>query len=186
MTDQKIIELIKAKELDKAFDYLYRYYSNVKKYILKNNGKEDDAKDVFQETLMLLYHKILLPDFTLTSSLKTFTIAISKNIWLKNLSKQKEINMHQDADKLTEAIEPEDAEIKYVLLDEVLKNLGEKCLSILKLFYFEEKNMEEIAQLQGLSNEHVARTQKYKCLEKARKMAQELKNDATYIQNIKL
>ena len=39
---------------------------------MNNNGDEDDAKDVYQEGIIIVYNKIKSGDFELTSKLKTY------------------------------------------------------------------------------------------------------------------
>lgn len=172
MKDQIIVSHILNKDLDSAFDMLYNYFPTVEKYIVKNSGSKQDAKDVFQDTLLILHSKITSDDFILTSSLKTFCVAIAKNLWFKKLKEQ---GITQTLEHPQLIPESEDKETAYEELqniaDEALQQVSQKCRDIFKLFYYEEQNMQFIADVLGFSNEHVARTQKYKCLEAMRKFA---------------
>ena len=60
----------------------------VLQFILNNNGNEDDAKDVYQEGIIVLYNKIKGGDFELSSKLKTYIYSVCRRIWLKKLSQQ--------------------------------------------------------------------------------------------------
>lgn len=170
MENQQIIQLIRTDNFEKAFAKLYQNYHSVQKFITLNNGSEEEAKDVFQEALYILYITISKPDFSLTSSINTYLIAICKNLWFENLRKKKMIvKIEESSDlEIREVIQEEE---KFKKLDLILQQIGEKCLKILKLYYYEKKTMEEIASSLNFQNEHVARTQKYKCMEKAREMA---------------
>ncbi|MBA2613694.1 MAG: sigma-70 family RNA polymerase sigma factor [Bacteroidetes bacterium] len=76
-SDQETYLGLKSKD-NKAYEILYKfYYPSVRNFITKNNGSEDDAKDVFQETILVLLEKVPKNDFNLTSSLKTYIFAIS-------------------------------------------------------------------------------------------------------------
>ncbi len=69
-------------------------YQFVERFVLKNNGNVDDAKDIFQDIMLALIEKIYADDFELTASLSTYIFAIGKNLWLKklrNISYHKEI-----------------------------------------------------------------------------------------------
>jgi DNA-directed RNA polymerase specialized sigma subunit len=52
---------------------------------------------------------------------------------------------------------------------ESLQKLGENCQRILRLFYFEKKSMEVIAQEMEYTNAENAKNQKYKCLQQLKK-----------------
>lgn len=58
-------------------------------------------------------------------------------------------------------------------LELVVKQLGNKCQEILKQFYFLKASMKSIASNLGYSSVNAAKTQKYKCLERAKKLAVE-------------
>jgi DNA-directed RNA polymerase specialized sigma24 family protein len=61
-------------------------------------------------------------------------------------------------------------EMHYQSLDQALDQLGEPCRSLLKAFYHEDKNMQQIAAEFGYTNPDNAKTQKYKCLNRLRKI----------------
>ena len=44
--------------------------------MLNNNGNEDDAKDIFQESIIVLYEKVKAGKFELSSKLKTFIYSV--------------------------------------------------------------------------------------------------------------
>ena len=89
--DLILLEGLKRGE-SSAFEQVYRrYYRMVENYVLKNNGLEDDAQDVFQETLMALVKSIQKPDFQLSAKLSTFIYGISSRIWLLKLRNRKEV-----------------------------------------------------------------------------------------------
>ena len=50
--------------------YLYTaFYPSIRRLILTNTGTEEDAKDIFQEVLIVLYRKVKEDEFILSSSL---------------------------------------------------------------------------------------------------------------------
>lgn len=61
-------------------------------------------------------------------------------------------------------------EVHYEQLDTALDQLGEPCRSLLKAFYHQDKSMQEIAADFGYTNPENAKTQKYKCLNRLRKI----------------
>jgi DNA-directed RNA polymerase specialized sigma24 family protein len=50
------------------------YFPMVLQLVLKNNGNKDDAKDLFQESIIVLYNKVKGGNFELNSKLKTFFV----------------------------------------------------------------------------------------------------------------
>lgn len=75
--DRKVLELIYAN-----------YSERVKNHIVKNGGTVDDAKDVFQEALIIIYHKAQTPDFELTSQFSTYLFGICRFIFDKKMKKK--------------------------------------------------------------------------------------------------
>jgi len=61
-------------------------------------------------------------------------------------------------------------EMHYANLNAALEQLGEPCRSLLKAFYHHDKSMQQIAAEFGYTNPDNAKTQKYKCLSRLRKL----------------
>jgi len=163
-----------SKNDNKAFEILYVEYFNMAKYfIVKNNGTLDEAKDVFQDAIIVLFEKTKNPNFIITCTLKTYLYSIVRNLWLKVLSKKKKNVSLTDFEKYYKIeIEEYDTE-KDNKIDKVLdaiKLLGEKCKKILTSFYFEKKKMSLIAEELGYTNANNAKNQKYKCMQQLKKM----------------
>ena len=67
-----------------SFGQLYKtYFSMVNRFVLNNSGQTEDAEDLFQDTMLVLIEKLRQDNFELTASIKTYIMAIAKNIWLK-------------------------------------------------------------------------------------------------------
>lgn len=178
--DQKIIELIRSGKHSRAIEALYKHYPKIRSLIHKKGGNEEDARDIFQEGLLILCKKAEHPDFVLTSSAGTFLYSVCRFLWKDELQKQNRALSMPDAGNLlpeTEDLvsEKRAKEMEFRHLDQVLAQIGEKCLKLLKMYYFERISMKEIAQSFGFSSDNSAKTQKYKCLERARKIAGESK-----------
>ena len=56
------------------------------------------------------------------------------------------------------------------LLEEALGKIGEPCKSILEAYYIQKKSMPDIATAFGYTNADNAKTQKYKCLYRLKKI----------------
>jgi len=139
----------------------------VRKWVTAGGGNEDDAKDVFQDAMMVVYDKAQRPDFQLTSKFSTFFLGICRNL-LGNLFQKKyfrHITIPEDAKYMAEV--PVDfAELERHNLFDLAKALqGEECQKIMDL-YFQKKSMAEIAALMGLSSEKYAKLRKFQCKER--------------------
>ena len=52
---------------------LYRQsLPNIKRYVLHNSGRAEDAEDLFQEAMVIVYEKIIKKELVLSSSLATY------------------------------------------------------------------------------------------------------------------
>ena len=150
-------------------------------WLIKNGGSADDAADLFQEAMVVLFGKVQNPEFTLTCAIGTYLFAISKNLWYKKLQKnQKEPTRLFDStegenDGLGQTYEDDinvhrERETHFEQLDTALEQIGEPCRSLLKAYYHKDKSMQEIAADFGYTNPENAKTQKYKCLTRLRKL----------------
>ena len=173
-TDQETFLGLKSKDT-MAYEVLYKfYYPSVKNFILKNSGTEEDAKDIFQETVIVLLEKVPKDDFALTSSLKTFIFAISSNLWLKRLRDSNkmvktEISVYEKYLIDYEEAETDLSHANTNRLVKVFKIMTNKCITLLKAIFYDEKNIDTITKDYGYTNKHNAQNQKFKCLEQARK-----------------
>lgn len=166
------------KNNDQAFRYLYKKaFPTVRHYVLNNNGKEEDAEDIFQDGLIAMWNNISYGNFELRDGTKitTYLTRICKYRWLERLKsagfRRSSVlpdtfdAQEESEDPLTEMITTEEVEV----LAEKFSQLGEKCQDILKLFYFENKSMSEIAEIFDMQANSV-KNEKYRCMERLKKL----------------
>jgi RNA polymerase sigma factor (sigma-70 family) len=173
--EQKLLEGL-AHNDRKAIEAIYKQHFNmVQSLILSNNGYPDDARDIFQEAMIVLYEKARSGSFELNSQLKTYLYSVCRRLWLKRLSQQQRFS--PEVDNLEETI-PVEEEIErheqrnkdFLLMEQSMKNLGEPCKSLLEAYYLEKKSMVDIAADFGYTNADNAKNQKYKCLMRLKKI----------------
>lgn len=170
MTDQNIIRELK-KGNSKVFENLYRHFPIIRNHILKNNGTEEDAKDIFQNTLIVFYKKAISPQFELTSKISTYLFSVAKNLWLDVLkSKKTTQNSIPEASTDTESNEEAPSTPIETYIANKINELGEPCISILVMHSYNNISMTEITLQLGYANEHTTRQQKYKCLQRLKKL----------------
>lgn len=164
-------------ENNNAFMHLYaEYFGMVNRFVTGNGGSAQDAEDVFQDTMLVILEKLRRDDFVLTASLKTYTMAIAKNIWLKRLrTSDREVEfteLHNDKfyEEINEAIEEEKSYRDK--LQNLLHKITEHCKGLIHDMFFNEKPIEKIRKEYGYTTIHNAQNQKHKCVEQLRKARQ--------------
>jgi RNA polymerase sigma factor (sigma-70 family) len=161
---------------DSVLKRLYlAYFPMVLQLVLNNNGNEDDAKDVYQEAIIVLYNKVKRGDFELSSKLKTYIYSICRRLWLKRLKQLNryggDIKDFQEYLPVEDEIEKhQDRDMQLNKMENALKLLGEPCKTIMEDFYMHSKSMQEICERFGYTNADNAKTQKYKCLQRLKKL----------------
>mgnify|MGYP001943816399 CR=1 FL=1 len=171
---------------ERAFARLYKFYPKVEKYIQINSGSKEEALDIFQEALIVLFKKVQNLSSDSSISIDGFLINSCKLLWSNELRKKKvRQNSGEDGLEKLEYHDEIDVQIekesKLKAIDEILKKLGEKCKSILEAFYYKSLSMDKIANKFGYKTVQSAKVQKYKCMEHARKLASSVEmyeNDA--------
>ncbi len=176
MSNEHIIALIRNGGHEKALDELYSNYPAFKNSFKKAGGKSTDAEDIFQDALLIFIEKISDQKFNLTCSINSFLFSICRNLCFEFFRKKgKEVTIELDTEEayfdLSIVQEFNDRELRFSALDTILTTIGSKCLEILSLYYFKGLKMKSVALKMGFKSETSAKTQKYKCIEKARSLS---------------
>jgi RNA polymerase sigma factor (sigma-70 family) len=174
-SDQELLDGL-AQNDRKAIEELYsQHYRMVQTFIVNNNGSTDDARDIFQEAMVLLYEKARSGTFELTSKLKTYLYSVSRRLWLKRLQQLQRfgapVESMEDVAPVEEDLEEQERRNEaFGMMDKALSHLGEPCKSLLEAYYVQKKQMQEIAENFGYTNADNAKNQKYKCLMRLKKL----------------
>ncbi|HMR85464.1 MAG TPA: sigma-70 family RNA polymerase sigma factor [Niabella sp.] len=173
------ISLLKglARSDKKSVEVIYsQNYNLVQALVVNNNGTTDDAKDIFQEAMMVLYDKARSGNFELNCQIRTYLYAVARRLWLKKLSKSNRYIADFDDTNETQIavdddmVEHEQKDAEFDMMHAAIGTLGEPCKSLLEAFYFKNLSMQEIAENFGYTNAENAKTQKYKCLVRLKKI----------------
>jgi RNA polymerase sigma factor (sigma-70 family) len=165
-----------AQNERKSIEAIYRdHYSMVQSLVINNSGTSDDAKDIFQEALIVLYEKARSGSFELHAQLKTYIYAVCRRMWLKRLQMNQrfsgDLANAEDTISIAEDLERyEHRNADFELMERAMQYLGEPCKSLLESYYLQKKNMTEIAREFGYTNAENAKNQKYKCLMRLKKI----------------
>jgi RNA polymerase sigma factor (sigma-70 family) len=180
-SDSELLAAIRDKKnLDQAVLQLYQEHAlATRSFIMGKGGSEQDADDIFQETVIAFIDTVQKGKFRFESAIRTFLISISKNLWLNEMRKRQRSD---NREKIFETgRDQEDADVSAAIGDRELKqqlqkllaDLGESCRKILILFYYENLSMKEMVTHLHYENEQVVRNKKYKCLQQLTGMLKE-------------
>jgi len=179
-TEQQLLAAFAVGDRYAATKIYNQYYNVINAWLIKNGASEDDVADVYQEAVVILYEKAQQEEFRLTCSISTYLFAISKHLWYKKASKQQKmpgsLSDHAGTEEGEDWAYEDDVNVQvereahYDQLNVALEQLGEPCSSLIKAFYHNDKSMQEIAADFGYTNPDNAKTQKYKCLTRLRKI----------------
>ena len=165
-----------ARNETRAIETIYKNnFNTVQSFVINNNGTYDDARDIFQEAMIVLYENAKLESFVLTCQIKTYVYSICRRLWLKRLQQTSRFVTQVEGLEETVAVE-EDIEshekrnADFVIMERALGSLGEPCKSLLEAYYLQKKDMAEIAETFGYTNADNAKNQKYKCLVRLKKL----------------
>ncbi|QCR24620.1 RNA polymerase sigma factor [Pontibacter sp. SGAir0037] len=174
-TDEAIIRGIRNDD-NRALAHLYKlYFPMISHLILSNSGTDDEAKDIYQEGIIVFFEKIKDNSLELSCQIKTYLYSVCRRLWLKRLAeKGRYANRIDDAEDfllLEEDIpQHEENERQFELMGEALGQLGEPCRTLLEDYYIRMQNMQDITDKFGYTNTDTAKNQKYKCLQRLKKL----------------
>lgn len=175
-TEETLIAGIKSGD-ENIMEYVYhQYYSMVAHFVKNNQGTENDAEDLYQEGLLVVFQKIRAGEEI--RFLKTYIYSVCRLKWLNLLRYRR-----RHPEQVIDTYEPfevilEDAETDAMPYQQAMKQalaqLDETCRQILLAFYFEKLSMEEIAQRFQYSKANTAKSKKNKCMDRIRQVAQNI------------
>ncbi|MBC7451368.1 MAG: sigma-70 family RNA polymerase sigma factor [Cytophagales bacterium] len=178
MNDLEILDELK-KGNESILDLLYKKnYRMMVKMIVKNNGSEEEAKDIYQESLIVLWQKAHDPSFVLYSKISTYLYSICLNLWRKELERKKRHSY--DMKEGSEIIEM-DRDERIKIINKCVQQLGETCRNILTYYYFDRLSMTEIAEKMNFANSDTAKTKKYKCKKELDQLVKSLYKESDFL-----
>jgi len=169
-TDEELIEGLRQRKRS-CIDYLYQeYFPVIRHHLTNNSGNLQDAEDLFQDTVIVLYKRSLVQSFKLECSLKTFFMSICKHLWLQRLEHkcrllyQSDFEVHES--RATYSLEEEEFAAENLeqqrLFYKHLMLLPVNCRRLLQLYCLKIP-FKEIARLMKYKDEQYVKTRKYSC-----------------------
>lgn len=192
LADSELVVLIEQNQ-----DYLGEVYKRSKSYCIQymrkmTNGSKNDYEldDVFHDSMLVLYEKIIKGDFELTASLQTYLNSVCRFQLLNKMDKEKRYSDYEEQggkdddeenpmsykstitdflDEIEDSKESQFIAIERALLK--IKEAGGHCYELLTLFWYHKKSMNELAEVFGYSNADNTKNQKARCQKRLEKIA---------------
>jgi RNA polymerase sigma factor (sigma-70 family) len=173
-SDAEVLLRIKTgRDPDGVIKHLYRsHFLSAVTYIKQNSGNQEDAEDIFQDTVVNFIQLVQKDKFRGDCSIGTFMYTLVRNAWLNELKKKKRGRMREEKyerAKVTTEVDVSEyivnREVKKQIV-ELIESLGENCKKILLAFYYDNLSIQEILLDLPYENEQVVRNKKYKCLQR--------------------
>jgi DNA-directed RNA polymerase specialized sigma24 family protein len=164
----------RSKVREQLFEGLYeRAFPLVAKFVSHRKGTLQDAKDIFQDALVIYCEKLEDGGCIIQVSDEAYVLGICKHLWIRKHNRDR-VTVSLDDFELSITI-PEDyfPTIEEQKLVQLLSFTGRKCMELLKAFYYDKHPVSAIAATFGYRTLHSATVQKFKCLEKVRDTVKE-------------
>jgi len=168
--DQFIIESIRLGKDEKAIASLYDVsFRKIREYVRKNSGNLEDAEDIFQDAILVLFKLVQAGRYDNQHDLDGFLYSVSRNLWINKVKREsKKMSLADGFD-----IPSSEQFYKGVLDNErsvyimnTFSQIGEKCKELLTQVVYFDFSMKEVCEKLGYPNENAAKTQHYKCKQK--------------------
>lgn len=182
-TNQELIQGFRQNNTAVLEEVYVRVFPKIKIHVLKNNGNEAAAKDIYQEAFIACWKNIKADKLAEDSNIEAYLYTIAKNKWTDYLRsseyrkrKSEPVRTQVVSSDEDSAVDEGEEETKRTAMQRALAQLGLNCRTVLTLFYFERRSMNEIATVMNVAPAS-ARNQKYRCMEQLRKLTLEFKNN---------
>lgn len=148
-----------------CLQFYKKVFPTVAKYISKRGGTLEEAKDVFQDALLIYYEQRQIRQTVINITEKGYVFGIAKHLWSRQSKQQAMVEPWNEQMDIPEIKEETIADKQLIQL---LAQAGERCMQLLKSFYYDRLDMLALAKRFGFASERSATVQKFKCLEKVR------------------
>ncbi len=174
-SDRAIVEGLKLNS-DYIIKHVYQeFFPTIKYLIKKNTGNEEDAEDIFQESLIVVLKNVQKEDFYLSCSFLTYLYSISRNLWMQRLKAKKKDKLNMDIldvffdfPDVNSAELAETEQLRYRIYREHFNAMEKDCQRIL-LLSMQKFSSKDIADTMGYGSENYAKTKKYNCKERLKR-----------------
>lgn len=178
--EEELVEGIKIN-CPKVLAYLYKIMTpTIYQEVVKNSGSTEDAKDLFQDTMLIVAQKVKQNQFE-SGNIKGYIRGIARKLWHQQLDKK---NSALPTSKETQAEDhPYEKYLDLVKYDQQIEavksnmaELGSPCNQVLKQFYYQKASIQFIADQWNWTYDY-CKKRLYRCRNKLREL---LANDPNF------
>jgi RNA polymerase sigma factor (sigma-70 family) len=170
-SDEEILRGLRKRD-SHVIQFIYQAdFDKIALMITRNNGSEDDAEDVFQESLIIIFKRLRdESNFELTSTFSTYIYSIARLVWLKKLRETRKMEvteLKREMEDYLEFEEPppvQDKDLRLAVYQRNLKLIPEDCQKILTLTA-QDTSAKEIAEKLGFRSDTYVRKRRHFCKE---------------------
>ena len=173
--DQKYIIALREGNNALLKEAYHKCAKQVQLLVLNNSGTIQEAKDLFQEALLVVFYKAQDEDFVLTCQFCYFVLSICKNKWYDVLRKKGvEAKVIQEFKRLYNNTSPsieeliiqaEEEQKKQVCLDKSFKKLSTVCQNLLDKVK-KGKTTAEIVNIMQMPTANTVHRRKAACIKR--------------------
>ena len=138
----------------------------VARFIRKKGGTLEEAKDLFQDGIVIYYEQVVKGQTTIQSDESQYLLGIVRHLWSRRFNEIKNLEPLPPGVIALGNEKQVDPCIK--ALSKFLLQSGQKCMALLQAFYYDKISMDQMAKKFGFASARSATVQKFKCLEKIR------------------
>lgn len=140
-------------------------------YVKRNGGTQDDAHDVFQESLMILYKKVFKGEKDAVENIEGYLYKIGIYTWIKKVKESNRYHLVEDDSELDKVLNYSINETSYShkqpeIIKAVLENVGDKCKELLQLSIYSEVSQDDIMIRMGFGTIGAVKMQYKRCKKK--------------------
>lgn len=135
-------------------------------------GTSEEAKDVFHDALLIYMERKASGKLNIQTSVKAYLLGITRILWLHSRDRNFSA-LPEEVENYVEEEQGSSEEEKNLF--HYLAIAGEKCMQLLKAFYYDELGLREIARHFGFNGIRSATVQKNKCIQKIRNEVKKMK-----------
>ena len=179
-TDNEIIECLRNRQSYVVHYLSDRYMPMIRLMVYQKGGSNEDARDIFQDGLIIMLEKLDNKEFALTCKFKTFLYCVCENLWKsvldKRLAAANYISRRSEPETekdFTDQIDHQMYEDIFREVFETLDPIGKKILTL----YWQEISPQEIADKLGYTYGYV---RKKKC-EAQSELTEKVKKHSGYV-----
>lgn len=138
-------------------------------YIMKQDGSQEEAKDIFANAIIVVLRKVRGPGLELTSPFSAYLRAVCRNLWLTFRIKSRTVGVIEVMERGLEddSLTPDTHLEKTVLnqlIREVFQKLGEDCQKVIQMRW-DGMSYADVHDTMGFKSEGYARKRKHVCYE---------------------